>query len=209
MATTPLPLVPKTIEPAMQFITLVALGVDPADPNAFKKVRVGWQTQGQPAWDIKEDVVFIRCVEEDDAYNRIRDEEVFDDEEDATKVDLLTQYTRVWRTFWTVYGPNSFDRARVIRSSLFTQKIHDLLLTGQSYGVQPYGTGGYGGGGAPLYLVTDVAAPRRVPELYDGQWWERVDFDCQFNEDTRELELVNAVASVEVDIEKVKVVPCP
>jgi len=195
-----LPIVPKTIEPLMQFITQVALGVDPADPLAYKKVRVGWQTQGQPAMAINEDVVFIRCVEEDDEYNRIRDVETLDDV-DPTKVDLLTQYTRVWRTFWTFYGPTSFDHARIVKSSLYTQKIHDLLLVGTGYGTPGWGQGGYGGSGAPIYLVTDVASPRRVPELFDGQWWERVDFDCQFNEDTREVDVVNAVASAEVIIE--------
>jgi hypothetical protein len=194
-----LPLTPNTVESLMQLVTMLALSLDPTLDAAAKAVRVGWQITGQPASSIDEDVAYVRCVEEDDQYNRIRDEQHFD--APPTQVEFDTTYTRVWRTFWTLYGPNSFDHARIIKSALFTQSIHDALLQAFSnYGELPYGLGGYGGSGVELYLVTDVIAPKRIPENFGGQWWERVDFDCQFNEGVTETYLVNAVVSSEVII---------
>lgn len=191
------PLTPDVIQPLMQIVTMMALGLTPTDPSAASLVRVGWQTQGQPARLISEDVVYIRCVEEDDEYNRIRDQEVAD--APPTQVLISSIYTRVWRTFWTFYGPNSFDHARAVKSFLFSQTGHDALLGAfGTYGQLPFGAGGYGGGTISVYLVTDVISPRRVPELRNGQWWERVDFDCQFNEQVTETEVVNAVASTEI-----------
>ena len=192
-----IPLAPNVIQPLMQIVTMQALGIDPADPSAPEIVRVGWQTQGQPAQTIDQDVIYIRCVEEDDEYNRIRDQEITD----APPISVLitTIYTRVWRTFWTFYGPNSFDNARIVKSFLLSQEGHDSLLgANNTYGQLPVGSGGYGGGQINIYLVTDIPAPRRVPENRNGQWWERIDFDCQFNEQVNETEVVNTVASSEI-----------
>lgn len=186
IATTPL--VPKQIDSVMQNVALDALGIDPAvvtNAVAYSKVRIGWQKQGQPAWKIDEDVVIIRSVEEDDPYNRIRDEEIDVNVDDPTTLLDSVGYTRVWRVFWTLYGPASFDNARIIKSALLKpgQDIHDLLVE------------------ANLYLVTDLEAPKRVPELYDEQWWERVDFECLFNEQVTETQLVNTVTSVQITVE--------
>jgi hypothetical protein len=133
----------------------------PAQDPSYFAVRCGWQQQGQPFQKISEDVTYLRCAEVDDQYDRIRDVSYLQSPQTFIKV---TNYTRVWEIFWTVYGPNSFDNARKLRTRLFDQDIHDQLAASQ------------------LYLVTDPAAPRRVPELEDGQWWERVDFSAKFNE---------------------------
>lgn len=194
------PLTPDILQALMQIVTMMSLGLNPTDPSAAAVIRVGWQQEGQPAHTINEDVCYVRCVEEDDDYNRIRDEEFTD--APPTQVLGTIIYARVWRTFWNFYGPNSFDRARILKSFLFSQTGHDAILGAfNTYGALPSGMGGYGGGTINLYLVTDVSAPKRVPELFDGQWWERVDFDCQFNEQVTETELVNAVASSEVIVE--------
>lgn len=197
------PVTPNLIQSLMQIVTMNILGLDPSAAASAQTVRVGWQAQGQPAQQITEDIIYIRCVEEDDEYNRIRDLEIADVlPEPATLVQLTSIYTRVWRTFWTIYGPSSFDNARAIRSALLTQNVHDMFLGAyNTYGQIPSGEGGFGGGTVNIYLVTDMAAPRRVPELFDGQWWERVDFDCQFNEQVNETTTVNAVESTEVILE--------
>jgi hypothetical protein len=197
------PLTPQLIEPLMQIVTMISLGLDPTDSASAKAVRVGWQQTGQPASSITEDVVYIRCIEEDDLYNRIRDIELSDVlPEPSAQITQTTSYTRVWRTFWVLYGPSSFDNARKIKSALFAQSIHDILLEAfNTYGQLPSGVTGYGGNEVPLYLVTDVTAPVRVPENFGAQWWERVDFSCQFNEGVTEQEVLNAVASAEVIIE--------
>jgi hypothetical protein len=160
----------------MQSVTLLALGL-PA--KAWNLVRVGWQQQGEPAWKISEDVCIIRCVEKDDEYNRIRDINTVEFNNSLTP---LTQYTRVWDTFYTFYGPNSFDHARQVRSALYTQTGNDLLVA------------------ANLYCVMDISAPRRVVEFYANQWWERVDFEASFNEAVQETITDPTVESVAISL---------
>ena len=146
---------------------------------SFKTVRIGWQTQGQP-WTPSPsvDTIFVRAIEDDDEYNRIRDREnVYLSDVLVTQVDI---YTRVWRIFWTVYGPNAFDNGRKLRSGLFNPGIYNTLA------------------GSNLYWITDVPAPVRVPELYDKQWFDRVDFYARFNEQVTEANTIGTVQSVEV-----------
>ncbi len=40
--------------------------------------------------------------------------------------------------------------------------------------------------------------PRRVPEKIQGEWWERVDFFAEFNEQVTETLTVGTVGSVDV-----------
>lgn len=182
IATTPL--APPQIQAILQNVTLLAMGKNPPYTKTnFQFVRVGWPQQGQPFGKITEDFMFVRCIEDDDLYNRIRDVELI--QNGPTQLIEQMTYTRVWRCFWTAYGPNSFDNMRIMRSALHrpSQPIVDMLKTGN------------------LYFVTDPAAPTRFPEQKDGQWWERVDFSAQFNEGVTEQELVNAVASAEIILE--------
>jgi hypothetical protein len=153
---------------------------NPQPPTNYYGARIAWQQRGQPRPDIEEDVAFIRAVEVDDEYNRIRDVsyEVTDDV--YTKI---TNYTRVWEASWYVYGPNSFDNCRKIRTRLFDQDIHDQFAASQ------------------LYLVTDPSAPQRVPEQENGQWWERVDFSARFNEEVTETYETQPVEIVSVIVE--------
>lgn len=176
----PPPLTPKQTETVMQQLTIKMLGLP---DNAWDLVRVGWQIQGQPTGKITDDIVYVRAIEDDDEYNRQRD--VTTNQKTPSTLQQLTTYVRVWRVMWTLMGPNSFDRARQIKSALFTQTPHDLFAVLN----------------VKLYLVTDISAPRRVPEFIAGQWWERVDFECQFNELVTEEVLTNAVASAEVIVE--------
>ena len=182
MPTYPTPLTPNTFQVALQAATLAALGrTPPYSVTDFTFVRVDWQQQGQPTWGIGDDVVLLRGVEEDSEYNRVRDVDTLADT--GTTVTQLTKYTRVWLTHWCLYGPNSFDNARILRSSLFLQSTHDLLA------------------GSNLYFVTDPAAPVRAPEYFAGQWWERVDFEARFNEAVYEAPTVPSVASAEIIVE--------
>lgn len=150
------------------------------DP-VYNQVRIGWQQQGAPGWGITDDITVIRSVEEDDEYNRIRDVQYELINDVYTKV---TTYTRVWRVFWTIYGPNSFDNGRKMRTRLFDQDIHDQFALSN------------------LYLVTNPTAPVRIPEEKErlGQWFERVDFSAQFNEAVTETFVENPVEISEIVI---------
>ena len=192
MSSYPTPQTPNTIQTLFQSLTITALGITPG-AAAFGLVRVGWQQLGQPAWKVSDDVAIVTAVEEDDQYNRVRDVKNISDARNwgegnwgqgnwggADDIVQLTTYTRVWRVSWTLYGPNSFDRTRILKSSLYQQASHDTLAAAQ------------------IYLVTDVIAPQRAPEYFEGQWWERVDFSCRFNEQVQEVLIVSSVASVEI-----------
>lgn len=180
----PTPLTPAQIETTFQAITQSALGIDNTGDNAdvaAKAVRIGWQPEGQPFSTQGEDVVYLRCIEDDDQYNRVRDVE--DQFWDDVSLKQVTSYTRVWRVIWILYGPNAFDRARVLKSALFrpSDEITNLLVTNR------------------LYLVTDVAAPLRIPvPVPPGIWVERVDLEAQFNESVVEEQITASVASAEV-----------
>jgi hypothetical protein len=175
------PLVPQQIDVVLQAATITMLGLpapqSTTDP-VYQTVRVGWQQQGQPAFAITEDVVFIMCTQDNDEYDKIRDR--YYTNANFTRVEA---YTRVWRVHWSVYGPNSFDNVRKIHSALWDDGIEAQLAAAQ------------------LYWVTNSPAPARIPELFGGQWWERVDFWAQFNEFVQEEVTAQSVESVEVIVE--------
>lgn len=177
---TPAPLTPKQLEIIMQAATCQMLGIDPAtDTAAGSKVRIGWQVAGQPyAQDPSVDVCVLRAVEEDNPYDKLRDRKLIvnDEETDISE----EQYTRVWRVFWVLYGPNSFDHARLIRSGLLADAVHDLLAN------------------SSIFAVPEIGAPVRLPEVSNGQWWERVDLECLFYENVLEDTVINTVLSSEV-----------
>jgi hypothetical protein len=150
------------------------------DPLAFSKVRIGWQQQGQAGWGVNDDIAFVRCTPVDADYSRGRDGDTIDTPE-GTKILQSDNYTRQWRTAWCFYGPNSIDSARAVRAALGRASFADTALAAMG-----------------LYVNPSIAEITRVPEMFQGQWWERVDLAAIFNEDIRETVEVNAVASVEV-----------
>lgn len=93
-------------------------------------------------------------------------------------------YIRVWRIYWTHYGPDCFDRARAVIDGLRTNWTHDSLAAQQ------------------IYLVTDFPRPRYVPELFEGRWWRRTDFYADFNEFVVSGLSVQTIQSAEVLVYK-------
>lgn len=150
------------------------------DPEVYSKVRIGWQQQGQPGPDINLDTAIVRCTPLDTEYSRLRDKVGELNDVTITYSDV---FTRSWQTFWTFYGPNALDHARAVRSALITiQFVADALATNN------------------LYVNPSIEEPRRVPELFQGQWWERVDLVAEFNEQITETYSVGTVGSVEVKV---------
>jgi hypothetical protein len=150
------------------------------DPNAYFKVRIGWQIEGQPGPPIDQDTVTISAVTLDTDYSRMHDI-VGSESMDGTQSIQTDVYTRAWKINWTFYGPNSVDHARAIRSALVTiQFVADFLSTSN------------------LYVNPDIEVPKRFPESFQGRWWERADLEVQFNEQITETFTVGTVQSVEV-----------
>jgi hypothetical protein len=189
------PLVPNQIETVFQAVTC-SMGLNlsfapPVDgqfptgpapnPNLYG-VRIGWEQQGQPFQQIDEDVVYIRDVTVDEPFNKIRYPSWLTIGGVPTKV---VQYARIWKTFWTVYGPNSFDNARVIHSYLMTDEQTAYTLATN----------------ANLWLIPNSASPIRFPEKRDEQWWERADFSARFYELVTEQYPAGFITNAEVIVQ--------
>ena len=164
-----------------QSMTLSMLGLDPTAWNAYQaalssnqpwtdaipanpfyNVRVAWPKEGAPAWKIDEDVVFLQVFETDDQINRQR--EIKNDAIDGQILNQEMSFTQVVTVNWIFYGPNSYDNSRKVKNQVFYQNFHDFLAKNG------------------LYIVPDMSAPRRMPDAFSGQWWERVDLSMRFNE---------------------------
>lgn len=164
-----------------QTIALQMLGIDSTtDTHAYSKVRINWPTTGQPGGLITDDICYIEAKEVDDDYGMIRDAQFPANDDTTTNVTFT--YTRVWEIRFVLYGPNSYDNARVIRSAVLLDFSHDFLAESN------------------VYLVPDTPSPRRVPYEFNSQWWERTDLRLKFNEGVTETTVVTSGASVEIKL---------
>lgn len=170
-------LTPSEINELIQSLTCGMIGINPPDPS---QVRVDWQTQGQPFQNNQTDVCYILCVPFDVEYSRIRDVLLTQTGETLTE---NWGYTRGWRIAWTLYGPNSTDRARMIWSAMFMEYFTDQLSLSN------------------LYPVSDFKEPTRTPENFNAQWWERADFEVVMYEAITETINDGIVTNVEINIE--------
>lgn len=151
------------------------------DSAANTACRISWNTQGAPAWSVGQNVISVTIVEEDDEYNRIRNR--WDTINDDVSVTQNDQYTRCWQVSFIGRGPNAFDSIRLIKSALLQDFTHDILAASQ------------------VYLVPDLPAPVRTPELFEGQWWQVTTLKCSFYEQVNETITVQTVTSTEVIVE--------
>lgn len=156
-------------------------GRDGAEPqNPYGRVRVSWPTAGAPAWGIDEDIIFLQATEADGSYNRQRDVRTLPYSEH--QCDYESRYTRIINVAWVLYGPNSFSDAQALRDYAFHPLQHSAWWVKN------------------LFLIPDMVAPRRVPEIFQGRWWERVDLAMQFNELIVRNVAINYIESAEVTI---------
>lgn len=170
----------KEIEDFFFQVTCRMLNIDLSEKENQGKVRIAWPTNGAPGWKITDDIVFLRVTPIDDKMARGLNIIYNQNEEDKTYVDKKTGYTRVWKIDWTLYGFNSYDNADVIRNLIFDT---DYMVEFKKKN---------------LFLVTDVPMPTRLPEFYNGQWWERTDFSATFNEAVIRIKKVPYILSTDV-----------
>lgn len=170
------------IENLFRTVTNMALSIKSTDSNYHTAVRIAFQQTGAPAWKITEDVVFLIINNPDEDITRQRDvtyETMLTDD-----VNKLTSYTRVHNVRWVIYGPHSYDNAEKIKNGLYRSDIKETLAKNN------------------LYLVLDVVPPVRSPETFNGQWWERSNFNARFNEKVNVNNSVPAVSGVQVIVRK-------
>lgn len=158
------------------------LEYDPSNEADASKIRIAWPTLGMPGWNHEEEILFLRITEADDAFNRQRN--ITYEKSNLEFVLKRISQTRVWSVFLIAYGPSSYNYLVKIRDRLFSEEIKKIFRKDS------------------LFFIPDISAPRRVPELFGGIWWERSDMEIRFNELVRyEDELIPYIESVEIKID--------
>jgi hypothetical protein len=153
------------MEDFFQDLTTQMLGLNPTAPENQNKVRIAWPAAGAPAFKITQDVTFLMVNNIPDNISAQRD--VLYEGIDSDNTNQVANFTRVHEVRWIVYGPNSYDLAERIKNSLYLVEYREQCNV------------------KGLYLILDVITPNRVPENFNGQWWDRSDFSAKFNEDVR------------------------
>jgi hypothetical protein len=166
------------VQKIFQTLTSGLLGMNPPD---YSKVRVDWQTEGQPFQNAPEQVVYVAATTEDEEYTRIRNKTQAPIVAGGFSQDTYT-YTRGWRVAWTAYGPNAVDWTRAIKSGTFMDWFNWTLNQSN------------------LYPIPDPPEPVRAPEEINGQWFNRSDFYLLLYENVTETILTPLVKSVEVQV---------
>lgn len=170
----------KQLESLFWKNTMKILGIDETVPGNADLVRKAWQPRGAPAWGITKDVAFIRIGEKEDPFSILRDAILNPHTEDEAKRD--NGYTRVIQVHWVFYGPNSYDRASRLRNLIFFDAYREDLTLNK------------------IFLIPEVDTPRRVPELWEGQWWERTDVTASFNNLVTIQDLIPYFKSAEITV---------
>ncbi|OHW63074.1 hypothetical protein EUAN_08580 [Andreesenia angusta] len=174
----------KDIEDFFFDITCHMLGY--TTEEEMSKVRIAWQSDGAPSWKIDEDVVLLRVTPEDNRMARELNILYDTDETDLDNLKRKTGYARTHKINWTLYGPNSYDNADLLRSHIFANE-YMVKFKKQN-----------------LFLVTDVPMPTRIPEFYNKQWWDRTDFSATFTESVIREAKVPFITGAEVIVLKNK-----
>jgi len=168
----------KQIEDIFQSLTVRLTGLDPN-----KGVRIAWPSDGAPGWGIDQNVVFLRIAPISDPYIQQRETMYQQQEGDGgITTTVVASYTRVHLVHWIVYGPNSYEYAETIRNGIYLQDVKSTLAANN------------------LYLILDVPPVNRVPELFNGQWWQRCDLLAKFNEHVTRYSTVPNLAGISISL---------
>ncbi len=152
-------LIRAAMDVVVQPLTATLTGLD---PNGGARLK--WQPSGAPGWKQSDDMVALGIVSADEPIIQQRHEANQGDAHDGVNVNMQTSYTRVHLVQWTFYGPNSYDNGEALRNGLYSQSACDTLAASN------------------LYMVLEVPAVTRLPEIFNGRWWERCDVSARFNE---------------------------
>jgi hypothetical protein len=164
------------IENLFQSITVGLTGLD-----SNTGVRISWPTDGAPGWPLAQDVVFIRVSAGADQVIQTRDT-LYQASPDNINVPTTISYIRVHTVSWVIYGPNAYENGDLIRDGLGSESTKALLSACNLAQVWTRG---------PVF---------RVPELFNGQWWNRCDYENEFNEQVKRYNTVSLIGSASVII---------
>lgn len=176
----------EEIEDIFRVAVFMIWNSNPEEKRNQKRIRFPWgsdiknkQSDTTPTWKREEDVCFIYELPQDGSYNGLSDitYEIDESKRDFIEVD---EHTDIHTVLFANYGPNAYECARDIRDGFKRERIREYLK------------------GHHFFVVPPIAAIRRVPELINGQWWNRVDVTIVFNEYVRREEPIQSIESVTV-----------
>lgn len=171
---------PKEFEDIFQPIIGDILGWTAVKIN--KDVRIGWQLDGPPAFKATDNVVFITATPFDDPINRQHDTEIETGSPDLT---ITTSMTEVITLNIVAYGSDAITNLKIIKLAMANnQGVRRELAIND------------------IYYIPNAVEPRRVPESFQGRWWERGDMQLRFNQLASDVQQQNAIDSVEVAIDQ-------
>lgn len=181
-------LAPEDVQVIFQLLVLQILNitVDPANPNAaYSQVRVDWQTQGQPAYKVGENICFIKAIPIASAYGKVSDR-TYTPNDEATLIENWGE-TQVWRVSFMFNGPRGYLNARLVRSAFELDWVLDYLGAPPRYATE-------------LHFVNMWEQPTYSKELYQGTWWWRSELQAELNELTLKTITVPSAASARISI---------
>jgi hypothetical protein len=149
--------------------------------GAEADVRRTWSTYGAPAFEVTENVTFYKIYDVESTMTKLREDEYLVSGSPDTWY-LETSYTRTLEVKWIFYGPDSWDRARMVRDGLYFQENRNILSLRN------------------IYVVPQFDPAKRVPELFQGLWYERMDLTVQFNELVTISREIPYIESVEIGL---------
>lgn len=159
------------LEDNMWRVVAHCLRIDPEAPASQLRIRISWpvdsESGSQPDWKRTEDVCFIRITEDtSDQYGTLLDISHRYNSEENSQTEIVS-YTRVHTVFLLFYGPKAFDDADSVRIGMFREEARRMMRK------------------AGLFPVPGVKRPVRIPELFNGAWWDRSDLTFTLYEDVR------------------------
>lgn len=143
------------------------------------KVRIGWQQDSTPEFGIDENYIFVSALPVEDDISKHNDVST---EETSPGLNLIKSFTRVMEMNLVAYGPEATKNLTTIRFGYYRDIISHQLAKEE------------------IFLVTDIPSVKRLPELFQGRWWERADLRIRFNELVTVTEAINNIESVEVEV---------
>ena len=162
-----------------QLMTL--LGHNPEDDKQQDLVRLSYQDNSQPFHDYRRNICYYYVQAADDPINRQID--TIYSPIDDTKTQQVNSYNRVILLDITLYGPDAYDQAVLLRMDLLEPTLNwDLAAKG-------------------LYVIPDIAEPEPMWEPYNNRWWSRVDMQVRYNNlVTDERHTVHYLSSADITV---------
>ena len=167
----------EQLEDVFSELTVSMLGQSPA-----ADVRIAYNQEGAPAWDIDETVANITIKEIETPMSQ----QQYSQYEDVASPEYLLirelSSTKALEVKWVIYGPNAYSWAQLINIRIKAQEFHDVLAR------------------QGIHRISKPSLPFRAPENFQGRWWKRWDLTMQFYVNVSIYDEVNAVRVVDITV---------